>query len=89
MVYITTTVGGTSIRDGYYVLTWVEIDNPEGARGSIEAFTCKMEYVRTAADFNPDTISVETYDGLDMDFSSVQGANDEWYTDQNQELDSW
>ena len=46
-----------------------------------------MEYVRTAADFNADNISVETYDGLDMDFSSVQGANDEWYIDQKQELD--
>ena len=42
MVYITSTVGDGSIRDGYYVLTWAEIDNPEGAPGAIEAFTCKM-----------------------------------------------
>ena len=71
MVYITTTVSGISIRNKYYVVTWVEIDNPEGASGSVEAFTCKMEYVRSPSEFNLGTLNIETYDGIDIDFSRV------------------
>ena len=83
MVYITATVGSKSIKDEYYVLVWFEIDNPLGAQGSLEAFTCKMQYVRDPSDFNIDTVSIETYDGLGMDFSSVKGANAEWYIEQS------
>ena len=71
MLYITATVGGGSIRDKYYVVTWVEIDNPEGAHRALESFTCKMEYVRNPQEFNVTTVNVETYDGPGMDFSSV------------------
>ena len=71
MVYITATVGGASIRNEDYVLIWVEIDNPNGANGAIEAFTCKTQYMQESDDFNPDTVSVETYDGFNMDFSTV------------------
>ena len=81
MVYITSTVGDGPIRDGHYVLTWVEIDNPDGAPGAIEAFTCKMQYKRNQVEFDHSTVSVTTYDGLNIDFSRVQGANDEWYAD--------
>ena len=42
MVYITSTLTGKSIRDGHFVILWFEIDNSEGARGSKEAFSCKM-----------------------------------------------
>ena len=52
-----------SIQDGHYVIVWVEIDNSEGVRGSKEAFTCKMQYVRDPSRFDRNTVSIETYDG--------------------------
>ena len=63
MIYITSTVTNRSIQDGHYVIVWVEIDNSEGVRGSKEAFTCKMQYVRDPSRFDRNTVSIETYDG--------------------------
>ena len=79
MVYITSTLTGKSIRDGHFVILWFEIDNSEGARGSKEAYSCKMQYFSDPSRFNRDSISIETYDGQKIDFTKVQGSNSEWF----------
>ena len=48
-----------------------------------------MQYVREPKNFNIDTVNIETYDGIGMDFSKVNGANAEWYIEQSQDLDQW
>ena len=57
-IYFNMDVGGATIPEGYWVLTWVTIEDSENL-GNIEAFTCKRKYVLDELSFP----EYETYIG--------------------------